>query len=225
MRWSIPRLILAAFGFDILLGAAFVVDFALGNPIDRISSLLDLDGEANLPAWWASVQWFVVAAFLWVFAVRSIRPGGVRSWFLFLLPIAFTLFSVDEVAKLHESVGSVLDRLVLSVPRIDTELSKTGVWFLLFGVPFAALFILLIAGLRPYLQQSPAAFTRVAVGVAVFFVGAIGIEALSNVVVQGSALDMLQVLVEETFEFIGSTLVLWGSYELARSVDLFRDPD
>jgi len=212
----IPRIILAALCFDFVLSVAFGVDFVLGHPVDRLSRFIDLDGEVNLPTWWASVQWFGVAACLWPFAVRNAARARASSGLLFLLPIIFALFSLDEVAKLHEGFGGVLDRFFLDVPRTATSVSKTGVWFLLLGVPFVAAFALLIVALRPHLRRLPVAFGRLVLGMALFFTGAVGIEGLSNLVVQGSAFDTLQVLAEETFEFVGSTIVLWGSYELVR---------
>jgi len=212
----IPRIILAALCFDVVLSVAFGVDFVLGHPVERLSRFIDLDGEVNLPTWWASVQWFGVAACLWPFAARHATRARATSGLLFLLPTIFALFSLDEVAKLHEGFGGVLDRFFLDVPRTATSVPKTGLWFLLFGVPFVAAFAVLIVALRPHLRRSPVAFGRLVLGMALFFLGAVGIEGLSNLVVQGSALDTLQVLVEETFEFIGSTIVLWGSYDLAR---------
>ena len=46
--------------------------------------------------------------------------------------------------------------------------------------------------------------------------GAVGAEALSNLVVEGTSMGLAQVVVEELLEMVGATIALWGSYELAR---------
>ena len=71
--------------------------------------------------------------------------------------------------------------------------------------------------LRPYLRRSRGAFLKLVLGTGLMFAGAIGVEALSNFVVQGSLIASLQVLVEEMLELVGATTILWGSYELVRN--------
>ena len=212
----IPRYILAAFAVDLTLGLAYGVDFLIGHPLERLSRFIDLDGEVNLPTWYSSIQWFCVAALLWVFATRNVSRSKLTSWLLLLLPAVFLMFSLDEVARLHEGFGGVLDRSALDVPRTSTALAKTGTWFILLGIPFAVAFALLIAAVRPYLRHSRGAFLKLVWGATMFLTAAIGVEALSNLVVPDSPLATLQILVEESLELIGSTTVLWGCYELVR---------
>jgi hypothetical protein len=165
----------------------------------------------------------VVAALLWYFVVRVQEGRSLRKVALVLFPLVFVLFSLDEVARIHEGIGGVLDRAFLDQPRTETVLGKTGVWFVLFGIPFVVVFAALVAIVMPYLRRAPGAFVRIGGGLALFFIGAVGIEALSNIVVRGSAFDAIQVIVEEAFELVSSTAVLWGAYLLARRTGLDLD--
>ena len=85
----------------------------------------------------------------------------------------------------------------------------------LIGVPFLAFFVALILSLRTYFRRAPGALVKMLLGMALFLAGAIGIETLANFVVLRSSLYyVLQVFSEELCEMLGSTMVLWGSYEL-----------
>ena len=212
-----PRYILAALAIDLTLGLANLVDLALGHPLAIVARLIDLDRERALPTWYASMQWFCVAALLWAFATRLISRRSVKSWLLLALPAVYVMLSVDEVAQLHESLGTAMDGLLLQQPREATSLTKTGFWFLFVGIPFVVAFVILVAALRPYLRLFPGPFLRLVIGTAVFLVGAIGLEGLSNLVVPGSPLDTLQVVLEEVFELVGATVVLWASYDLVQA--------
>lgn len=216
LRNEITRYIRAGYALDLVLGLTYLIDALLAHPFPRFSRFVDLDGEANLPTWFSSMQLFCIAALLWVFATRAIRRSSRTSWLLGLLPAVFLLFSLDEVAQLHESMGGLLDRLVLVMPRALSPLPKTGVFFLFFGIPFTIAFAILIIALRPYLRRSRGAFAKIASGSAVMLVAAVGIEALSNLAVDGTFLASVQVFVEEVGELVGATTIVWGCYELVR---------
>jgi hypothetical protein len=210
-----PRWVVGLICLDVGLTLLYLVDYALGRPFDHFSSFIDLDGEANLPTWWSSIQWFCVAAAFWVFAIRNVERRPSRSWLLLILPAIFLAFSLDEVATIHEYVGYMSDALLPKGERDASFVSQTGLFFILFGVPFAILFAGLVTAILPFLARSPRARNRLVVGMALMLIAAIGIEALSNLLVPGSPAAMLEIAVEEMSEMIGSTLVLWGSVGLA----------
>ena len=210
-----------AFALDLGLGALFIGDYLLGQPIERFSRFIDLDGELNLPTWYASVLWFGVAALMWIVAKRLIHRSRPTSWVLLLLPTVFLLFSLDEVASLHEGLGGVLDRLVLDVPRSLTVLPRTGVLALVFGIPFIAAMVLLFVAVRPFLGTFRRPFNAITLGMALVLAGAFAVELVSNLVEPSSMMDGLQVLLEEELELVGATLILWGTFELGRDSGAF----
>lgn len=213
-RCSIPRFIQAAFAIDLILALAYFINLLIGNPVEQVAKLIDLDRERSLPTWYASILWFGAAVFAWLFATAKIPRPRLTAWFLFLYPAGILAFSIDEVAQIHEALGAALDDLLLEGPRSGSIFSVTGVWFLVLGVPFALATAAAFIGLLPELRRSPRAVTKLGIGLAVFLASAAGLEALSNIPAPGSFLAGLQVLVEESLELFASTLVLWGTYEL-----------
>jgi hypothetical protein len=215
---TMPRWVVGLICLDVGLTLLYLVDYALGRPFDHFSRFIDLDGEANLPTWWSSIQWFCVAAAFWVFAIRTVDRRPSRSWLLLILPAVFVAFSLDEVATIHEYVGYLSDALLPQGERDASFVSQTGLFFILFGVPFAILLAGLVTAILPFLARYSRARNRIVAGMALMLIAAIGIEALSNLLIPGSPAATLEIAIEEMSEMIGSTLVLWGSVELALSI-------
>ncbi len=216
MGIGIPTFVIILLGVDLALVIAYAGHFLLGRPSVTLRDFLDLDGEANLPTWYSSLQWFCTGSLFWVFAERNVMRVHIRSWLLVVVPVIFWTFSLDEVAEIHEFLGKLSDVLFPSGTRDATLLSITGLWFLAIGIPFAILFAALVTSLRPLLARSMRASKLLVVGMCVFLLAAVGIEALSNFFTPGSFAGMLQVAVEELTEMVGATLVLWSGYELIR---------
>jgi hypothetical protein len=212
---SVPRFIKVLFAIDLTLALAYLGYFLIGQPYEPLAKLIDLDGESNLPTWYASILWFGVAYLTWVFAERHVLRSRVRSWFLLALPLVFVLFSLDEVAQLHEHLGVLSDVLLPTGTREQTIVSHTGLFFLFIGVPFVIVFVGLLGAVRPFLAEDPGAFQKLVGGMALFVVAAVGLDALSNFTTDGSLGATIQVLAEEVTEMIAATIVLWGAYELA----------
>ena len=212
---TMPRWVVGLICLDVGLTLLYLVDYAAGRPYAPFSQFIDLDGEKNLPTWWSSIQWFCVAAAFWVFAIRNVGRRPSRSWLLLILPAIFLAFSLDEVATIHEYIGYMSDVLLPNGERNTSLVSHTGLFFILFGVPFAILFAGLVTAILPFLARLPRARNRIVAGMALMLIASIGIEALSNLLVPGSPAATLQIAAEELSEMIGSTLVLWGSVGLA----------
>jgi len=156
-----------------------------------------------------------VATLLGIFAQRNFRLSQSKSWLLVILPLVFLAFSLDEVARIHEWLGSKSDILLPGGSRENTlHFLRTGIWMFVIGVPFLTLFVMLILSIRTYFQGTPGALVKILLGMAIMLAGATGVETLSNFVARDSVYDVLYVFSEEMCEMLGSTIVLWGSYEL-----------
>ena len=131
-----------------------------------------------------------------------------------MLPLVFLAFSLDEVAQIHEALGETSDWLLPGASRKNSLFPRTGIWMFVLGVPFLAVFVGLIFTVRRYFQSAPGALIKICLGMAIFLFGAIAIETLANFVYKLSPYYMLLVVSEELCELLGSTIVLWGSYEL-----------
>lgn len=213
-RRRMPTVILIFFIIDVALVMAYSFNYLADRPYRWVTRFLDLNRESNLPTWYSSMQWFCVAALLGLFAQRNFSPAQRKSWFLMILPWLFLALSLDEVALIHESLGHASDSLLPGASRTGTVFSRTGIWMFVIGMPFLAFFVGLILSIRTYFQRAPGALVKILLGMAIMLGGAIGIEIFMNVVTPGSGYAALQVLSEELGEMLGSTIVLWGSYEL-----------
>jgi hypothetical protein len=210
----VPPPIRVFFIVDFAFGIAYLFNYLVGEPYWTLTVLLDLDGEGNLPTWYSSIQWFCVAMLFGLFAHRNFSRSQRKSWGLLILPLVFLLLSLDEIAQLHEVLGSWSDRFLPNASRKDSLFSRTGVWMFVIGVPFVAFFGAMMLSIRGYFERAPGAYVKVLIGMAIMLIGALGIESLSNFVGSDPFYSMLQTIVEELCEILGGTIVLWGSYEL-----------
>jgi hypothetical protein len=217
---TLPNLIAACFMIDIALAFAFLINYWVDHPHSRLTNLLHLSQEGNLPTWYSSVQWFSVAALLAIFVARHANRGVRCSWALAALPLLFLGLSLDEVASIHEQLGDMSDRLLPGGDRKATPFPRTGIWMFLLGVPFIAVLWALIAAVRPFMANDRGALAKIVVGMTVMLSGSLIVEIFINLFERGSTGDALQIFVEELLEMLGGTIVLWGSYELARGDEL-----
>lgn len=116
-------------GFILILGilhaiSQFIVPGNLFTQTDRyIDRVFDLNQEQNVPAWYASILWFLVfqvAVLNFIFEWK-IRSRKAHRWVWLLFAVLFLGASVDEVATIHEHVGSYLQDEV--IPQIRGALA------------------------------------------------------------------------------------------------------
>lgn len=205
---------------DLALAVAYLLDHALGQPFWISTRLLDLDGEGNIPAWYSSAQLLVLAAAFGLLAAARIARKAPGARGLLPLPLLCLALSCDEIAQVHEWFGRQSDVLLAAGHRQDTAFARTGIWMFLAGPPFAALLFLAGRRLAPVLAGQPQAARLYLAAAAVYLGSALGLEALSNVLAQGSIALALGVTGEETGEMLGVTLAVWATLLLLREEDL-----
>lgn len=128
------------FAMIALLGVCHAVNYYIKkNEIeffggDYFYRFFDLNLEQNIPAWYASVLWFLVFQFslLNYLLERWSKSKTVRdrphSWVWLFFAVLFLVASADEVATIHEHVGSLLQDLVVPTMRaqIATYFVRNG---------------------------------------------------------------------------------------------------
>jgi hypothetical protein len=206
-----PILITLFFAADFALGAAHIINFALASQPSRF---VNMDVECNLPNWYASMQWFCSAVLAAMFSHKHFAIPQPKSYFLAVIPLAFLLFSVDEVTSIHEWLGHKTDIILLKTSRENTSLASTGLWPVAIGLPIVILSFFVLSVVRPFFKENRSALLKISYGLAIMFSGAFGIEFIGNFLPPNSFGYALQVLAEELAELVGSTLILWGNYEL-----------
>ncbi len=86
------------------------------------------------------------------------------------------------------------------------------------GVPFLMLFFSWAYFLRRHSAVPPGFVKKLVIGMIVLMSGALGVEALGNLFLDGSLALTLSLLLEETLEMIGATVMLWAVYDLVGDV-------
>lgn len=211
-----PRIVRILFAVDIALVLLDLGNLAIGQPSSKVTSFVSLGGESNLPTWYSSIQLFLIALLLALFAVHSDRRDRA-SWGLFVPAAIFAALSLDEVAQLHEWIGHKIDFLLPGGSREGTALSETGAWAILLGPLFLAGMIYLGARLGSYFQGRRPIAIRYIVGLIVFVGSAGGLETLANFSPEEGLLAVVQVSLEELGEMVGGTILFWATLELMAS--------
>jgi hypothetical protein len=157
---------------------------------------------------------------LGAFAVINRDPHITLRWSLFALPALCLVLSLDEVAQIHEGLGSQSDVLLATGAREGSVVARTGIWMFLLGPPFLIVVALLWRAFIPFLQGRARVVRLYIVGFVVYAGSALGIEILANVVSPGGLASVVQVVCEEMGEMLGVTLLVWATLELLASYDI-----
>jgi hypothetical protein len=217
-----PRAVKWFFAADLFLALMHLI----GPPVPEWAAragnqdyLWGLSIEANIPTWYASVQLALIGGLLLVFAAVRPVPGRAPTWVAGASGVGFFFFSLDEQISIHENLGGLLEDLVGD--RSGTAFEVTGPWALVAAPLFLGALALAAYLGRSLWQGRPRVWVLYLVGAALFTVSFAGLELLRNFIVARGHL----VLVEETGEMLGATLMLWGTIELLRShgVRLIKD--
>lgn len=184
--------------------------------------------ETSLGTWFSSLQFAALAAVL--FALWR-REGGM--WLL--LAVGALFLSADEAASIHERLGSLVKHAVSrGVPGTFTgwlRLEYRSYYWLLLYLPLAVPAALVVAR---FLWVRLESHRRAVVwGIAIFFVGAAGLDFLEGLVGNDDhgplpfgpvLVDVI--LLEEVLEMLGVSLVLAAVAEhAARRFAGFREGD
>lgn len=188
-----------------------------------IREFANLGFEANLGTWFSSTQLAALAAVL--LALRALElhrtPGSPKArWWLFLAAGALFL-SADETGRIHEMVGNLVAQAIREAEP-GSLLAWPGTWYRSYAWELAYLPVALPAAVLAlrFLHRELGDLGRwPLLGVAVFLLGAVGLDMLEGWTGQerfgtvrletdGAVLPVDVLLVEETLEMLGVTLVL-----------------
>jgi hypothetical protein len=160
-----------------------------------LHSRFDIDGEATVPAWYATVILFSVALCSVVIHVLQRRANRDAKlpyhWLIFA--VAYCFFSLDEAACIHEA--------------FDTRLRIK--WIYIYA-PFAAIFFAYCAYYLIFVESDKLLSRWVLCGMSVFGLGALGMEAWTYFFYSANS-ELAEAMVEESLELIGTTIVFIGS--------------
>ena len=173
--------------------------------------LLDVNGEANIPAYFSTMLLALATALLYIIgaATKSESPKQARPWLA--LAIVFLYLSADEAARFHE--------MARDVPR-EALPDWGGIFhwqWVIFAIPAVA--ILGLAFLR-FLVGLPVDTRRLFVlAGAMFVTGALGLELVAGALLHADAAPIWLTVgesVEELLEMLGVILFIHALFRYIR---------
>jgi hypothetical protein len=200
-------LLLFLLGFEALLVLGFctVWIIAPGFKWGPISLFLDVDREVSIPTWFSAIQLFAIGLLL----ILQARAAKQLRIYLFILGLGFMFLSMDESAAIHEKIIDSVKRLDVQWLLRLTFMGSHRAWM----VPYVLVgLVVLVAGYRPvgFVWRN---FRRealwVAMGLAFFGIGGIGLEIFSSQTDSDAAYNWA-VAGEEFLEMAGMSIVLYG---------------
>lgn len=187
--------------------------------------LFGLNGEGNVPAWYSGTQlllvgltFFLLAA--WFFQSDE-RLAPLRRLFV-VSGTVFTYLSADEVGQIHERISALIQswhwlrmiefRVLIALGRKAGRIHGGGIWIAFFALAGIALLWWLWPQIKLALRLWRRQFVLLGIGAAILVFGAVVIEMLGAAIPKGAvALRDIEVGVEETFETVGVTLILYAA--------------
>lgn len=209
-RWSARAM--AAAIVVLAAGHAFAIYLYRGLGLDRlpgsepVARLLNMDGETNVPGWYATMLLFtcaVLCALIW--RATAGGPGTYRRhWAGLALILVF--LSVDEGALIHEEFSRPLTN------RLDLDADAWRYWA--WVVPYTAFAAVVAVVYARFLWRLPSRIRNLIVVAGVVFVaGAAGMELVGRELFDPADVDatyLAAVGVEEVLEKIGVSVLLYA---------------
>ena len=191
------------------VGASLLSFVPLQDPVlmhvrDTFVRLVWVDGEANLPAWFAS-SLLLGAAFLLGGIASAHQRVGERAALWWLLSLVFVLLSLDEIAQLHE----------LSIRPLREHFHASGFLYYPWIVPAGICASTLVIGYSGFLTalQGRTRWLFLTAG-AIYVLGALGVEALSGrqASLHGEQTGLYHLIVtfEELLEMTGVAVFIYA---------------
>jgi len=204
-------------GLILAIGAAIFMLTGLAVVIAKITyrmdhvyglyALFDLDSDSSIPTWFSSLGLLACSVLLWLNARIDGSGKDWLRWQWHILAIVFLVLSIDEVARLHEVLGTLVGQEL--VPAVsDRSGGVLSYEWLVAGIAFTGLLALAYI---PFLYRLP---WRVALGFmvsgCVYVGGAALMESFNGHIGHTSGytapLYLFGTVVEETLEMSGVAL-------------------
>ena len=201
----------------------FIVLPALTENPHTLWSLIDLDQEANLTAWYSSAKLLglaIISFMIFISEGRSPGSGAKSKWMWLVVAIIFLALSADETASIHETIA---DTIMKGAPiGVDIRESVLGgdkykdsfAWVVLLA-PFilaVSVFFLIFFYKKFSKSRTNLIISVIALGCYLLAVGSEATIYLAPAFTDFTAADTLRyrisIGIEESGEIIGTTLFL-----------------
>jgi hypothetical protein len=198
-RWLLATVAMA---FALHLVALWLAIYGMdrfGRSFDGYT-IFDLDGELSVSTW---IQQMLLAVCAVAAAAIGRLDGGSARRYWYGLAVIFVALSVDEGAALHERL---IDPL-----RSGFDITGGIFWFAWLIPALLALGVFAAVYVRFWWRLDEEPRRWMALGGAIFVLGAVGLEMIGGAQSEGRIADYTYVVIigiEESLEMIGATLFL-----------------
>lgn len=181
----------------------FVVHDQQVGQIYELANRFDLDDESSVPTWWAQVLFLAIGLGAWISA--HLQPDRAARWLWGLMAVLGLIFSLDEIASLHEHILQSVHNLFF---RDSSPTGLANAWWLVAPLLLLGGVWLLWKMVRIFPRRTT--FLLAAGGV-VFLAGAVVADLLTSIAPRETFLNQgIMVAVEEGLELIGSVIVFYA---------------
>lgn len=209
-KTKVSRFVLIFFFLDLSFFVSYIINSLFGYPFGVLARLLNFDGGGSLYSWYTSIKFFCIFILSAAFAHYKFKENR-KSFLLYFLPVLFLLLSIEESVRIHEWLGCVT--CVLG-GQLGTDLHNSKLWMLIYGLPFLVLFLFWGSSVKKYISDNPTSYKKLVLGMCLMLLGALGLNIISTFL-EHSIWWLTAIVVEEGFEMIGATVMLWAVYETA----------
>lgn len=193
------------------------IAYLLGST--EVFPLFNLGLDANIPTWYSSFSILICALLLFLVSVMKRDRGEryARHWAA--LALIFLLMSIDEVARIHETVAEAFGAAI--VDQVPTITGNSLLFYSTWMIP-GAIFVLVVGVLYFgfVLDLPPRTRLLFVVAGASYLLGAMGMEAVGAEITARSGGDVvgtaskvalaLATTLEETLEMLGILIFLYA---------------
>jgi hypothetical protein len=185
----------------------------------------NLAGENNLPTWYSSFQFFLVAlaAFYCLVAEKRFPSNSIFPWAWGVVGILMLALSMDETLQIHEAL---IDRIMSGTAGENlrtyfgaTRETDSLLWTVIFAPPMIVVGVLLMLfyysvfkNINKLFAGSWAALSLLTVAAGLEYVEA---QVLINAGESSMNQYYLLTFIEEMAEFLAATLFVWIHYSYA----------
>lgn len=186
-------------------GDPYTGDPAASTPtnLSKVVLRFDVMGEGNIPSWYSGSLLLISAVLLAAIAAdtRTRQASYRERWTV--LAVLFMLFSLDEIAYLHEAANTLLSQLWSSYLQIGwiipgvISVFVAGLWFapFLLNLPSKTKWLFIIAAF-------------------VYLSGALGLEVIDNFLMSEMDVQAAPMLISNHFqdllEMVGSSIFIYA---------------
>lgn len=181
-----------------------------GDPSESTPSALaklvlrfDVIAEGNIPSWYSGAILLISAVLLLVIAIDKYLQRDRFRWHWLVLSGLFVLFSLDEVAYLHEGISNLMTQRSLGILQLGWTIPAT-VFVLGVGIFFA-----------PFLLWLPPGIRRLfVIAASLFLTGALVLEVVERLLLEAFALQSVLLIainhLQDLFEMLGVAVLIYA---------------